>query len=80
MATKLIKYACVPARRGRLARAHAVVKRHPGYNEHDFYAAVEAAFTHSEVLQNAGSQGPFSGAEGAPIIGPPAQASTAAIR
>jgi hypothetical protein len=33
-----------PARRGRLARAHAAVKRHPNYNEHEYFLAVEAAF------------------------------------
>jgi hypothetical protein len=32
-----------PARRGRVARAHAAIKRHPGYNEHEFCAAVEFA-------------------------------------
>ena len=31
-------------RRGRLARAHAAVKRHPNYNEHEYFLAVEAAF------------------------------------
>ena len=25
-----------PVRRGRVARAHAAIKRHPGYNEHEF--------------------------------------------
>ena len=33
-----------PARRGRLARARAAVKRHPQYNEHEYFLAVEAAF------------------------------------
>jgi hypothetical protein len=42
------------ARRGRVARAHAAVKRHPEYNEHVFCVAVEAAFTQWEALQNAG--------------------------
>ncbi len=42
------------ARRGRLARAHAAVKRHPEYNEHAFCVAVEAAFTQWEALQNIG--------------------------
>jgi hypothetical protein len=43
------------ARRGRVARAHAAVKRHPEYNEHAFCVAVEAAFARWEALQNAGS-------------------------
>ena len=43
-----------PARRGRVARAHAAIKRHPGYNEHEFCAAVEFAFERWEALQNAG--------------------------
>ena len=43
-----------PARRGRVARAHSAVKRHPGYNEHEFCAAVEVAFARWEALQNAG--------------------------
>jgi hypothetical protein len=33
-----------PARRGRLARARAAVKRHPQYDEHEYFLAVEAAF------------------------------------
>jgi hypothetical protein len=43
-----------PVRRGRLARAHAAVKRHPNYNEHEYFLAVEAAFTHWEAMQNVG--------------------------
>ncbi len=43
-----------PARRGRLARAHAAVKKHPEYNEHAFCVAVETAFTQWESLQNVG--------------------------
>jgi hypothetical protein len=42
------------ARRGRLARAHAAVKRHPEYNEHEYFLAVETAFTRWEALQNVG--------------------------
>jgi predicted HD phosphohydrolase len=42
------------ARRGRLARAHAAVKRHPEYSEHEYFLAVETAFTHWEALQNVG--------------------------
>ena len=44
------------ARRGRVARAHAAVKRHPEYNEHAFCVAVETAFVHWEALQNAAHQ------------------------
>ena len=44
-----------PVRRGRVARAHAAIKRHPGYNEHEFCVAVEFAFEQWETLQNAGS-------------------------
>ncbi len=42
------------ARRGRLARAHAAVKRHPEYSEHAFCVAVETAFMQWEALQNVG--------------------------
>jgi hypothetical protein len=41
------------ARRGRLARAHAAIKRHPEYNEHAFCVAVETSFMRWEALQNA---------------------------
>ena len=44
-----------PVRRGRVARAHAAIKRHPGYNEHEMCAAVEFAFEQWETLQYAGS-------------------------
>jgi hypothetical protein len=50
----LAETAVGPARRGRVARAHAAVKKHPEYNEHAFCVAVETAFTQWEVLQNAG--------------------------
>ena len=43
-----------PARRGRLARARAAVKKHPKYNEHEYFVAVEAAFKQWETIQNAG--------------------------
>jgi hypothetical protein len=43
-----------PARRGRLARARAAVKKHPEYNEHAYFLAVETAFTQWEALQNVG--------------------------
>jgi hypothetical protein len=42
------------ARRGRLARARAAVKKHPDYNEHAYYLAVETAFTQWEAIQNVG--------------------------
>ena len=43
-----------PARRGRLARTRAAVKKHPEYNEHAYFLAVETAFTQWEALQNVG--------------------------
>jgi hypothetical protein len=43
-----------PARRGRLARARAVVKKHPDYSERGYFLAVEAAFMQWEAVQNAG--------------------------
>ena len=42
------------ARRGRLARAHAAVKKHPGYSEPGYILAVEMAFTNWEAIQNIG--------------------------
>ena len=42
------------ARRGRLARSRAAVKKHPDYNEHGYFLAVETAFKQWEVIQNAG--------------------------
>ena len=50
----LAENAAAPARRGRVARAHAAIKRHPQYNEHAFCVAVETAFTQWEALQNFG--------------------------
>jgi hypothetical protein len=50
----LAENAVGPARRGRLARARAAVKKHPEYNEHEYFLAVETAFAQSEALQNAG--------------------------
>jgi len=43
-----------PARRGRLARARAAVKKHPHYSEHEYFLAVETAFKQWEGIQNAG--------------------------
>ena len=42
------------ARRGRLARARAAIKKHPNYSEHEYFLAVEAAFKQWEAIQNAG--------------------------
>jgi hypothetical protein len=43
-----------PARRGRLARARATVKKHPNYSDAGYLRAVEAAFENWEAMQNAG--------------------------
>jgi hypothetical protein len=37
------------ARRGRLARARTVIKRHPAHSEHEYFVAVETAFLQWEV-------------------------------
>ena len=50
----LAENAIGPARRGRLARARAAVKKHPGYSEHAYFLAVETAFKNWENMQNAG--------------------------
>ena len=49
----LAENAVGPARRGRLARARAAVKKHPDYSEHAYFLAVETAFTQWEAMQNA---------------------------
>jgi hypothetical protein len=41
------------ARRGRLARARAAVKKH-SYSEHAYFLAVETAFKNWEAMQNVG--------------------------
>jgi hypothetical protein len=41
------------ARRGRLARARAAVKRHPDYSDSAYFLAVETAFANWEAIQNA---------------------------
>jgi hypothetical protein len=46
----LAENAVGPARRGRLARAPAAVKKHEEY-EHAYFLAVEAAFTQWEAVQ-----------------------------
>ena len=53
LAAVLAENAVGPARRGRLARARAAVKKHPEYNEHEYFLAVETAFAQWEALQNA---------------------------
>jgi hypothetical protein len=50
----LAENAVGPARRGRLARARAAVKKHPKYTEHEYFLAVETAFNQWEALQNIG--------------------------
>jgi hypothetical protein len=42
-----------PARRGRLARTRAAVKKHPDYSEHAYFLAVESAFAKWEAMKNA---------------------------
>ena len=50
----LAENAAGPARRGRLARARAAVKRHPDYSESGYLQAVDAAFNNWEEMQKAG--------------------------
>ena len=50
----LAENAVGPARRGRLARARAAVRKHTGYSEHAYFLAVETAFKNWETMQNAG--------------------------
>jgi hypothetical protein len=50
----LAENAVGPARRGRLARARAAVKKHPDYSEAGHFLAVEAAFQNWEAIQNVG--------------------------
>ena len=42
------------ARRGRLARARAAVKKHPDYSEPAYVLAVETTFKNWEAMQNVG--------------------------
>jgi len=56
LAEVLAENAAGPARRGRLARARAAVKKHPNNSEHEYFLAVEAAFTQWEAMQNVGRQ------------------------
>jgi hypothetical protein len=50
----LAENAVGPARRGRLARARATVKKHPEYTEQAHFLAVETAFKNWEAMQNVG--------------------------
>ena len=50
----LAENAVGPARRGRLARAHAAVKKHADYSDSGYLLAVETAFKNWEAIQNAG--------------------------
>ena len=50
----LAENAVGPARRGRLARSRAAVRRHPDYNDSGYLQAVEAAFNNWEAIQKAG--------------------------
>jgi hypothetical protein len=50
----LAENAVGPARRGRLARARAVIKKHPDYGESGYLMAVETAFDNWEAIQKAG--------------------------
>ena len=50
----LAENAVGPARRGRLARSRAAVKKHPDYSEHGYFLAVESAFKQWEAMQNTG--------------------------
>ena len=45
----LAENAIGPARRGRLARARATVKKHPNYSDAGYLLAVEAAFENWEA-------------------------------
>jgi hypothetical protein len=50
----LAENAVGPARRGRLARARAVIKKHPDYGESGYLMAVDTAFDNWEAIQKAG--------------------------
>ena len=46
----LAENAVGPARRGRLARVRAAVKKHPDYTEHAYFVAVETVFAQWETF------------------------------
>ena len=50
----LAETAVGPARRGRLARAHAVVRNYPDCGEFGYFLAVETAFVQWQTIQNTG--------------------------
>jgi hypothetical protein len=50
----LAEHAVGPARRGRLARSRAAVKKHPYYSDNGYLLAVETAFKQWEAMQNIG--------------------------
>ena len=50
----LAENAVGPARRGRLARARAAIKKHPDHSESGYLVAVEAAFNNWKAIQNIG--------------------------
>ena len=52
----LAENAVGPARRGRLARAHAAIKKHSNYSESGYLQAVETAFKNWEAMQNAATR------------------------
>jgi hypothetical protein len=54
----LAENAVGPARRGRLARTRAAVKKHPDYSEHGYFLAVETAFKQWEGHAKYRSLGP----------------------
>lgn len=53
----LAENASGPARRGRLARARAALKRNPDCSEHAYLVAVETAFIQWEAVQNVSTIG-----------------------
>ena len=54
----LAEYAVGPARRGRLARARAAVKKHPDYSESGHLLAVEAHSTVGKPCKTPGASWP----------------------
>ncbi len=50
----LVENVVGPARRGRLARARAALKRHTDYSDAGYLSAVEAAFDNWEAMQKTG--------------------------
>ena len=50
----LAENAVGPARRGRLARTRAAIKKHEDYGASEYLLAVEMAFQNWEAIQNTG--------------------------